>query len=209
MKKILSVFLLASIILLFGCNNQVEDNTKVINPLPETLDINELDNCTVAVSLDKGDAKVSDSGKMEMDVTVYSYELYDIADIASLNENDVIVRQNKEIKISEIERLENGLVRINGGEENGGFDLVSNNSTVYYEIGMNDIKAYHELGEVTLPVSDKFEYVDESNPDENVKTYFSEDFLNDSISEYNFSPNNTSILIENGNIIKMIKSYMP
>lgn len=209
MKKILSVFLLASIILLFGCNNQVEDNTKVINPLPETLDINELDNCTVAVSLDKGDAKVSDSGKMEMDVTVYSYELYDIADIASLNENDVIVRQNKEIKINEIERLENGLVRINGGEENGGFDLVSNNSTVYYEISMNDIKTYHELGEVTLPVSNKFEYVDESYPDENVKTYFSEDFLNDSISEYNFSPNNTSILIENGNIIKMIKSYMP
>ena len=161
MKKILSVILVACICFLVGCNSQVEDNTKVINPLPETLDINELDNCTVAVSLDKGDAKVSDSGKMEMDVTVYSYELYDIADIASLNENDVIVRQNKEIKISEIERLENGLVRINGGEENGGFDLISDDSTVYYEIGMNDIKAYYVLGKATLPVSDKFEYVDE------------------------------------------------
>ena len=217
MKKTLSVILaMFFVISLFaGCDTQTENkneenNTKVINPLPETLDINALDNCTVAISLEKGDAKLSDNGKMVMDVTVYSYELYDMVDIASLEENDVIVRKNEEITVTEVERLESGLVRINGGEENGGFDLVSNDSTVYYETGMNDIKAYYELGKVTLPVSDEFEYIDKSDLDTEAKIYYPGDFLTDDVDiEYNFSPNNTSIVIENGTIIKMHKVYMP
>ena len=215
MKKTLSVILtlILSVGLIAGCNSQTgkeENNAKVINPLPETLDVNALDNCTVAVSLEKGNAYVDDSGKMVMDVTVYSYELYDMVDISTLEENDVIVRQNKEVKITGLERLDSGLVRINGGEENGGFDLVSNDNTVYYETGMNDIKAYYELGKATLPVSVDFEYIDESVLDSEAKTYYPGDFLTDDAEiEYNFTPNNTSIVIENGTIIKMNKVYMP
>jgi hypothetical protein len=133
-----------------------------------------------------------------------------MVDIASLEEKDVIVRKGEEIPVTELERLESGLVRINGGEENGGFDLISNDSTVYYEIGMSDIKSYYELGKVTLPVSDEFEYIDESSLDAEAKIYYPGDFLSDDADmEYNFSPNNTSIVIENGEIIKMNKVYMP
>ena len=215
MKKTLSIILtlILSVGLFAGCNSQTgkeENNAKVINPLPETLDVNALDNCTVAVSLEKGNAYVDDSGKMVMDVTVYSYELYDMVDIASLKENDVIVRKDEEVTITEVERTDSGLVRINGGEENGGFDLVSNDNTVYYETGMNDIKAYYELGKATLPVSVDFEYIDESVLDSEAKTYYPGDFLTDDAEiEYNFTPNNTSIVIENGTIIKMNKVYMP
>ena len=215
MKKTLSIILtlILSVGLFAGCNSQTgkeENNAKVINPLPETLDVNVLDNCTVAVSLEKGDVYVDDNGKMVMNLTVYSYELYDMVDIASLKENDVIVRKDEEVTITEVERTDSGLVRINGGEENGGFDLISNDSTVYYETGMNDIKAYYEIGMVTLPVSDEFEYIDESVLDSEAKTYYPGDFLTDDAEiEYNFTPNNTSIVIENGTIIKMNKVYMP
>ena len=212
MKKTLSILLvlILSIGVFAGCKTQTENNAKVVNPLPETLNVDALDNCTVAVSLEKGDVFVDDNEKMAMNVTVYSYELYDMVDIASLKENDVIVRKNEEVTVNEIERLDSGLVRINGGEENGGFDLVSNDSTVYYETGMNDIKAYYELGKVTLPVSDEFEYIDESDLDKEAKIYYPGDFLKDNADiEYNFTPNNTSIVIENGTIIKMNKVYMP
>ena len=217
MKKTVSIILILILCfsLLAGCktqteNNNAETNAKVVNPLPETIDVNKLDNCTVAVSLEKDDAFVDDNGKMQMKVTVFTYDLYDMVDIASLNENDVIVRKNEEVKVTKLERLDSGLVRINGGEENGGFDLVSSDSTVYYETGMNDIKAYNELGKVTLPVSDEFEYIDESDLDAEAKTYYPGDFLTDDAGiEYNFSPNNTSIVIENGTIIKMNKVYMP
>ena len=184
--------------------------SKVIKPLPETLDISNLDNCTVAVSLGKGDAYVNDSGKMVMKVKVYSYELYDMVDIASLEKNDVIVRRNEEVKVTKLDRLDSGLVRINGGEENDGFDLISDDSTVYYEIGMSDSKAYYELGEATIPVSTEFEYVDESDLDAKAKAYYPGDFLTDDAGiEYRFTPDNTSIVIENGEIIKMNKVYMP
>ena len=215
MKKTLSVILtlILSVGLIAGCNSQTgkeANNAKVINPLPETLDVNALDNCTVAVSLEKGNAYVDDSGKMVMDVTVYSYELYDMVDISTLEENDVIVRQNKEVKITGLERTDSGLVRINGGEENGGFDLVSNDNTVYYESGMNDAKAYYELGKATIPVSVDFRYFDESEPEKEEKSYYPGDFLTDDAGiEYNFTPNNTSIVIENGYIIRMNKVYMP
>ena len=215
MKKTLSIILtlILSVGLFAGCNSQTgkeENNAKVIKPLPETLDVNALDNCTVAVSLEKGNAYVDDSGKMVMDVTVYSYELYDMVDVSTLEENDVIVRKDEEVTITEVERTDSGLVRINGGEENGGFDLVSNDNTVYYETGMNDIKAYYELGKATLPVSVDFEYIDESVLDSEAKTYYPGDFLTDDADiEYNFSPNNTSIVIENGTIVKMNKVYMP
>ena len=215
MKKTLSIILtlILSVGLLAGCNSQTgkeENNAKVINPLPETLDVNALDNCTVAVSLEKGDAYVDDNGKMVMNLTVYSYELYDMVDIASLKENDVIVRRNEEVTITEVEHTASGLVRINGGEENGGFDLVSNDNTVYYETGMNDIKAYYELGKVILPVSVDFRYIDESEPETEAKSYYPGDFLTDDAGiEYNFTPNNTSIVIENGVIIAMNKVYMP
>ena len=217
MKKTFAIILclILTVVLFAGCDTQTENKneeniTKVISPLPETLEIGALDNCTVAVSLKKGDIKFSDSGKMAMDITVYSYELYDMVDIASLKENDVIVRRNEKVAVTELERLDSTLVRINGGEENGGFDLASNGSTVYYEIGMNDIKAYYELGKVTLPVSNEFLYTDESDLDAEAKIYYSGDFLtNDEDIEYNFSPNNTSIVIESGTIIKMNKVYMP
>ena len=215
MKKTLSIILtlILSVGLLAGCNSQIgkeENNAKVINPLSETLDVNALDNCTVAVSLEKGDAYVDDNGKMVMNLTVYSYELYDMVDIASLKENDVIVRRNEEVTITEVERTDSGLVRINGGEENGGFDLVSNDNTVYYETGMNDIKAYYELGKVILPVSVDFRYIDESEPEKEAKTYYPGDFLTDYAGlEYNFTPNNTTVVIEDGVIIRMNKVYMP
>ena len=187
-----------------------EDIAKVINPLPETVDVNALDNCTVAISLEKGDAYVDDSGKMVMEVTIYSYELYDMVDIASLEVNDIIVRRNEEIKVTDIERLELGLVRINGGEENNGFDLASADSTVYYEVGMNDAKAYYAVGEATLAVSDEFKYLDESDVEFEATTYFPGDFLTEEAGiEYNFIPNNTRIVIENGVVVNMTKVYMP
>ena len=211
MKKTLSIILAVVLMLaVFAACTTEKEEQNVIHPLPETLDINNLEDCTVSISLEKGNAYVDDSGVMVMKVKVYSYDLYDMVDISSLKENDTIARRNEEVKVTELQRLESGLVRINGGEENGGFDLISNGGTVYYETGMDDAKAYYELGEVTLPVSAEFEYLDQSELDAGIKTYYPGDFLGDDAEiEYDFSPYNTTILIENGIVTKMNKTYMP
>ena len=227
MKKTLSLILSSVIclLLLAGCNAQTqkevsgadseneeieENNIKTIYPLPAAIDINNLDNCTVAVSFEKGDVYVDDTGKAVMNMTVFAYDLYDMVDIANICENDVIVRLGEEVTVTDIERLESGLIRINGGEENGGFSLISDNNTVYFEVGMSDAKAYYELGKVILPVSVDFLYSDESDPYSGVKVYYPGDFLIEAeLFEYNFNPHNTSVVIENGMVMAMKKVYTP
>ena len=219
MKKTLSIILaLALCICLFaGCNVKKPGTTSsatpeknVVTPLPETIDVEKLEDCTVSVAIDEGDFYLDDNGKMVMKAVVYSYELYDMVDIASLEKDGVIVRQSEEIKIEDIERLDSGLVRINGGEENGGFDLISNDDTVYYETGMSDTKAYYELGEVVLPVSTEFVYIDESDLESEKKEYYPGDFLSENGDiKYDFTPYNTSVVIEKGNVVAMKKVYTP
>ena len=222
-KTLLSVLVSVLCLVLFaGCTAQTqnevseanlkntENEAKTVSPLPETLDINNLDNCIVDVSFEKGDVYVDDSGKAVMDMTVYTYDLYDMVDIATLNENDVIVRLGEEVTVTELERLDSGLVRINGGEENGGFELISNDSTVFFEIGMSDMKAYYELGKVTLPVSTEFVFTDASDIEAEAKEYYPGDFLmEEALFEYDFTPNNTSVVIEDGVVTSMKKVYTP
>ena len=124
-----------------------------VSPLPATIDINALDNCMVAVSFEKGDAYVDDAGVMQLDVTVYTYDLYDMVEIANLAEGDTIVIQGQDVVVTSLETIESGILLINGGTENGGYDLWHNDSGVYFEQGYDDAKAYYALGSVTIPVS--------------------------------------------------------
>lgn len=205
MKKMYSLLLIIGLLLLCGCQPQtVEEN--VISPLPVTLDINNLKDCTVAVSLEKGDIFVDDNGNLQMNINVFTYDLYDMVDIAGLEVGDTFIRLGEKIEITEIERLDTGLIHINGGDEKGGFDLNTNDNTVYYECGLSDIKAYYELGEITLPIGEEFVYSDESDLDAEPLLYTAEDLLTE---EDVFTPHNTKVIIQNGYIVKMIKSYMP
>ena len=211
MKKTVSILLVAILCLgLFaGCNlpdaiTSASEDVTIINPLPETLDVANLSDCTVAVSLAQGDVFADDSGNTMMKAKVYNYECYDMADIAALAEHDVIVRRGEEIEITKLERLDSGLVRINGGEEAGGFDLASDESTVYFEVGMDDAKAYYELGSVTLPISDAFVYRDENGTE-----YKADAFTSDAAIVYDFAPNTTTIVIEGGVVTQMSKVILP
>ena len=181
-----------------------------ISPLPTTIDMNALDSCTLAVSFEEGDAYVDDEGAMQLDVTVYTYDLYDMVDIANLKEGDIIVIQGNEVAVETVETLESGLLFINGGMENGGYDLWHNDSGVYFEHGYNDAKSYYPLGEASIRVSTEFEFVDSSDLDKGEVTYYPGDFLTDNAGIlYHFVPNNTSIVVEGGQIIQMTRIYTP
>ena len=115
-----------------------------------------------------------------------------------------------EVAVETVETLESGLVFINGGMENGGYDLWHNDSGVYFEHGYNDAKSYYALGEATIRVSTEFEFVDSSDLDKGEVTYYPGDFLTDNAGIlYHFVPNNTSIVVEGGQIIQMTRIYTP
>ena len=189
-----------------------EEVTEVskISPLPTTIDMNALDNCTLAVSFEEGDAYVDDSGVMQLDVTVYTYDLYDMVDMANLKAGDTIVIGDKDVTVDSLERTESGMVMINDGLDNGGYDFWHNDSGVYYEQGYSDVKSYYALGEATIRVSTDFEFVDRSDLDKGEAIYYPGDFLTDDVGiYYHFTPNNTSIVIEDGQITNMTRVYTP
>ena len=133
------------------------DPAAVINPLPDgTMD--NLTDAILAVSLEEGGAYVDDTGKMQMDVKIYTYDKYDMVDISLLKVGDIIVTHAGEVEVTSMEQTAAGIL-INGGLEEGGFDLVTDDSGIYFETGFNDAKNWYEVGAATIRVSDEFRQI--------------------------------------------------
>ena len=219
MKKII-ISLLVLCMILSGCGNSQETHTEIvvtqpeaepvatIHPLPDST-MDAIENATFAISLEEGDAYVDDTGIMQMDVTIYSYDLFDMVDIAGLMPGDIIVTHSGEVEVSSVERNDYGTILINGGMEEGGIDLFSDDGGVYYETGFNDAKNWYEVGEVTLRVSTDLEFRDSMDLEKGEQIYYAGSFLVGEVTDYHFEPHNTTVRTENGQIVFMERIYTP
>lgn len=186
---------------------QPAQEAKRVEPMPESLDLNALTDATVAVSFGADDISETD-GKTELTLTVYDYDLYDMVDIAQLAVGDTIVVDGKDMVVTSRED-ENGFVTINGGLEQGGVDLTSDDSGVYYAVGMDDAKSYHELGRITVPVAEGFVLTDNSDPEHPDATYAASDLAKLAGESVGFTANNTLATIEHGELTVLARSYTP
>ena len=143
-----------------------------------------------------------------MDVKIYTYDKYDMVDISLLKVGDIIVTHAGEVEVTSMEQTAAGIL-INGGLEEGGFDLVTDDSGIYFETGFNDAKNWYEVGEATIRVSADFQGVDRSDPDKGDVTLYPGSFLVGEVTDYNFTPYNTTIRVEGGQIVEMTRSFMP
>ena len=184
--------------------------TKTIAPLPVTIDMNNLTDCTVAVSIEKEALSVDNTGARVLPVSVYTYDLYDMIDISMLAVGDTIILRGEEVAVTSLNTTEYGSVEINGGLDMGGYELRTDEHTVYYETGYSDVKTYFKLGEVVLPVSDDFVFIDTADPEGTAQTFIFEDLYTDKVPHiFGFTPHNTRIVIESGVITKMERIYTP
>ena len=223
MKK-LFLMMVVLCLLLAGCgqttqNNEAEapEQTTVeteaesgvtIYPLPDTT-MENLTDTILSVALEEGGAYVDDTGKMQMDLKIYTYDKYDMVDISALKEGDTIITHAGEVEVTSIERSESGIIYINGGLEEGGFDLVTDDSGIFYETGFDDAKNWYEVGTATIRVSADFEGRDLSDPEQGEVILYPGSFLVGEVSDYNFTPYNTTIRVEEGQIIEMTRSFVP
>ena len=197
-----------------GCASQDTrpiDAPVAVVPLPETLNMDHLDNCMVAISLDKESVIPCAGGAYpaQMKVTVYTYDVYDMVDIGLLEVGDVIVINQQDVVVTKLER-ESYLVRINGGLDNGGYDLRTDDNGVYYETGYSDAKTLYAIGQATLPVSPEFVFTDSADPENQSVDYSLDDlFKNETLFNVTFTPDNTSIVIEDGVVTQMYRRYTP
>ena len=181
---------------------------QIITPLPD----NTMDNLTdaiLSVSLEEGRAYVDDTGKMQMDVTIYSYDRYDMVDISMLKVGDTLVTHTGEVEVLTLEQDAYGTVRINGGLDEGGLDLAADDSGVFFESGFNDHKSWYKVGAATIRVSVDFLFTDSADPDQGEIIYYPGSFLIGEVTNYDFTPYNTTIRVEAGQIVEMHRRYIP
>jgi hypothetical protein len=207
MKKI-SVIFTALFLLLAGCASAQPDPAQKISPLPDAT-MENLTDAILSVSLAEGDAYVDETGKMQMDLKIYSYDCYDMVDISNLKVGDTLVRHSDEVQVTSIEQNDAGTIYINGGLDNGGFDLVTDDCGVFYEMGYNDHKNWYQVGEATIRVSADFKGSDCADPELGEVVIYPGDFLVDAVTNYDFTPYNTTIRIEGGQIVEMNRRYIP
>lgn len=184
------------------------EETHTITPLPDTT-MENLTDAILSVSLDEGNAYVDDNGRMQMDLKIYTYDKYDMVDIANLKVGDTVVRHSGEVKVVSKEQSETGTISINGGLENGGFDLVTDDCGIFYETGFNDVKNWYEIGEATIRVSADFKGIDNADLEQGEVIIYPGDFLIGAVTNYDFTPYNTTIRVEDGQIVEMNRVFIP
>ena len=184
------------------------EETHTITPLPDTT-MENLSDAILSISLDEGDAYVDDSGRMQMDLKIYTYDKYDMVDIANLKAGDTVVRHFGEVKVVSKEQNEAGTIFINGGLENGGLDLVTDDCGIFYETGFNDVKNWYEIGEATIRVSVDFKGIDNADLEQGEVIIYPGDFLVGAVTNYDFTPYNTTIRVEDCQIVEMNRVFIP
>lgn len=148
-----------------------------------------------------------DGNKITLDVTIYEEELFDAVEVTQLKAGDTITAGGKDVKVTKVEEIKTGGYAINGGYEKGGITLFPGDGGTFYQVKENDAKTYVEVGTATLPLSDKFELVDNS---ENAnKKLTAQDMTTLKDDGIGFNENNTTVTVENGVITNITRAYMP
>jgi hypothetical protein len=168
----------------------------------------EFGSATFAASFEKEDLVKADDGTITLNVMIYRYELFSADDIETLKKGDVIWCLGSDVLIDTIEKTDSGLIVINGGIENGGRVLKTDDGAVYFESGMNDVKSYYEIGEKAFVLADDFVLTDSSDLD-NPVTYTAEEFLSFDHGAAGFINANTFVTTSSDVITAIERVYIP
>lgn len=208
MKKITVYLIICALLCALAMPAMAAGNT--IMPLPDTT-MESLDNATAAISLAENGVYMDETGAIRMHLNVYTYDMYDLVDISMLEAGDTLVYLGEELAVTEVTRTETGLVLINGGLDQNGLDLYTDESGVYFAHGLNDVKSWYLAGQADYPVSDEFVYTNSADIEaEAPLTIYAGEFLEEGESaDYPFIPEDTTVRIENGVIVAMDRVYIP
>lgn len=208
MKKIMLFALAACFLFTYRGNAMSNSELTVIHPLPD-ITMDNLSDAILSISLEEEDVYVDDTGIMQMEVKIYSYDKYDMVDIARMEVGDILVTSAGEVELVSIEQQEDGSISINGGLLEEGFELVTDDCGIFYERGFNDAKNWYEIGEAVIRVSADFEYHDHSDLEQEETVYYAGSFLVGEVTDYDFTPYNTTIRVEDDQIVEMHRVYVP
>lgn len=188
------------------------EQTGAVQPIaPDTLKDVQTGSCKFA-------AKITAIKDGQASLTVYGYDSYEKNAIDSLQEGDVIsthldgASDAQDVTINSIERNEStGNVVINGGIEEGGIELRTDND-VYRTLTLDDYPVYYTVGELTLPLAENVT-LEDSSADPQASTVKSNGVS--AVEEaFNADPDswfctNTTVSTDNGSVSSIVRIWVP
>ena len=217
-KATLSLGLALGVLGLSGCGTPAADSgsasaggsqgeARRVEPLADTLDVSALAEGDQQFTAGfRGSDIREDGGQLVIDLTVYTYDLYDAVDISMLAAGDTLVVKGEDIPVTAVAE-ENGGVTVNGGLENGGVDLISAGGGAYRVQLENDARDLYEVGTVTLPVGQDCVLTDDADPEDTGRTLYAGDLLG--LGDEVFSPQATTVETVGGTVTAIPRDYMP
>lgn len=217
-KATLSLGLALGVLGLSGCGTPAADSgsasaggsqgeARRVEPLADTLDVSALAEGDQQFTAGfRGSDIREDGGQLVIDLTVYTYDLYDAVDISMLAAGDTLVVKGEDIPVTAVAE-ENGGVTVNGGLENGGVDLISAGGGAYRLQLEDDARDLYEVGTVTLPVGQDCVLTDDADPEDTGRTLYAGDLLG--LGDEVFSPQATTVETAGGMVTAIHRDYMP
>ena len=190
-----------------------------VHPMQGVLLSDPLSDGTYHISFESDKVWVGERKNTINNAVVYDYDRYTAADIEALSEGDTIITHlngTEEITALTVESVEreNNYVTINGGIEEGGIDLCKEDDH-YRTLTWDDFPAYYEVGVVKqLVMADDIELSDgaadfEADPVIVKGDRAVCDAMRIEEDAYGWNAGNTTVTIQNGEITRADRIWVP
>ena len=199
--------LLATVSLAEG-DVSVPDGARIVKPMTESIDLGNVPDGEYPAAFDL-DALDGD----RLTLTLFTVDSYDIVDISTLAVGDYIVIDGQALEVDSLEKDEYGDLLINGGMDGEGYDLRAYDEDNCWRVAeLDDYPTWTEQGEVTLPLADDVKYTDSSDIDGDAVTGTGIAEMVQAVEETGedgFDEYDTTVRIEAGKIVEIVRVYAP
>lgn len=193
----------------FEAETRLDPSLAKVAPLPIAFDAENPDNATLQVSFNSSSLSGTNVNDVKIQFTVYAYDTYDMVDIATLKKGDTIIVKNEVVTVNSVSEESYGIV-INRSENDDGICFVPTDDGVYYVDTASALKDYYAVSQISLPVATSFVYTDYYKSAETPVVLVLEQFFTENPEiDYDFTPDNTSIVVENGKVVSLTRIYLP
>jgi ketosteroid isomerase-like protein len=148
----------------------------------------------------------------DLTFTVYWEDSFDIVEINELAAGDTLYVNDTVVEVETVEE-DDGDLLINGGLDNGGVTLRAyDEDNVWKAVLEDDMHTYFNWGETTLPLADDVTFTDGWDIEKEPVTVTGAEAVAEAIAGTEmdaFIPQNTTVRVEDGKIVEIIREYMP
>ena len=203
MKKIICVLITLSMLL---CGLAMAEG-KTVKPMAEEINLAAPADGIYGVAFEPADLA---DGALKF--TVYTEDIYDIVDISTLEVGDTIYIGGEACAVESLSREGEPLL-INGGADEGGFTLFPYDEDNCWKVVQDDDYAtWTAVGETTLPLAGDATFTDGWDIDKEPVTVSGAEAVAEAINGTEmdaFVCLNTTVRVEGGRIVEIVRSYMP